>query len=130
MSEETIIVIVALAGAFSIPLVWFLIEGRSRRDRARVVEKALESGRDPEEAVRALGKTPNLPRRRPYRRGLTLLAVGGAFLIAYQTEMFGPGHHGDGGPAFIGLLLVMLGLAFLLGDLFDRGGRSRNGDRD
>jgi hypothetical protein len=130
MSEETIIVIVALAGAFSIPLVWFLVEARSRRDRARVVEKALESGRDPEEAVRALGKTPNLPRRRPYRRGLTLLAVGGTFLIANQTGLLGHGHNGDGGPAFVGLLLALLGVAFLLGDLFDRGGRSRNGERD
>lgn len=128
MSEETIIVIVALAGAFSIPLVWFLIEGRSRRDRARVVEKALESGRDPEEAVRALGKTPNLPRRRPYRRGLTLLAVGGTFPIANQTNMFGHGQNNEGGPAFVGLLLALLGVAFLLGDPFDRGGRARNED--
>lgn len=122
MDADIIIPIVAIGGAFSIPLAYFYFDSRKSRDRARAVEKAIENGMDPEIVVKALGEQRKPSEsgpsgRRPYIRGLVLLAIGGSFLLS--REMGYVRHTNDGGST-IGLLLCLLGVAFLLGDLLNR----------
>jgi len=125
MEAETIIPIVAIVGAFSIPITWFYFDSRNRRDRTKVVEKALETGTDPEVALRALGKPSTPTIRRPFRRGLVLLAIGAALLLSYQL---GYTDHGDHEGQVFGIILSFLGLAFLIGDLLDRGGNGSSSE--
>lgn len=126
MDAEIIIPIVAIGGAFLVPITYFYFDSRKSHDRARAVEKAIENGMDPEIVVKALGeqrKPEDKPRsgRRPYVRGLVLLAIGGTFLLSREL---GYVRHQDDGGAMLGLFLALLGGAFLLGDLLNR---NRNG---
>ncbi len=127
MDAEIIIPIVAMGGAFSIPIAYFFFDSRKNRDRARAVEKAIENGMDPEIVVKALGEQRKPDEdspsgRRPYVRGLVLLAIGGALLLSKELGYI---HHNDQeGPVF-GIILSLLGVAFLLADLLNR---NRNGN--
>jgi hypothetical protein len=126
MEADILIPIVAMGGAFSIPIAYFFFDSRKNRDRARAVEKAIENGMDPKIVAEALGeqrKPEDEPStgRRPYVRGLVLLAIGGAFLLSQELGAV-PAHEGP--PAFVGILLGFLGIAFLIGDLLNR---NRNG---
>jgi len=126
MDAEIIIPIVAMGGAFSIPIAYFFFDSRKSRDRARAVEKAIENGMDPEIVVKALGEQrkpeeESRSGRRPYVRGLVLLAIGGTFLLSREMGYM---RHPDDGGSMVGLFLTLLGVAFLLGDLLNR---NRNG---
>lgn len=122
MDAELLIPVVAMGGAFSVPIFYFYFESRKNRDRSRAVEKALEKGVDPEVVLQALGeqRKPNekgRSGRRPYVRGLVLLAIGGSFLLSREMGFI---HQGDHDGPVIGILLSLLGVAFLLGDFVNR----------
>jgi len=121
MQEETIIALVAIIGGFSTPLFWFFFEGKSKEREARVMEKAIEAGHSPEEVMRALGKHASSKsragRKVRFRKGLVLISIGSALLV---THHLGYGH-GDDGMVVMGTVLLFLGIAFFLSDLFSGG---------
>ncbi|MHC4380052.1 MAG: DUF6249 domain-containing protein [Planctomycetota bacterium] len=126
MDNETIIALCAILGSFCIPIAWFYFDSKSKERRARLMEKALEVGK-PTEEIEQLLKAPDTPRKAaqvPYRKGLVLLAIGGAMLFAFSSGL--GGHHDDDGMPIAGTILTFLGVAFLLSDFFNRG--SRRGD--
>lgn len=133
--EDILIPIVLFTLVFSIPIIAVISDGRSKRSRDRVMEKAIESGM-------ALGDVQKLfpaeaertsKRRAPYRKGLTLLAVGGALLVA---RMVSDGENGItingdiqenmGGIMIGGIICLFLGIAMLTADFLNRGERTRD----
>lgn len=117
--DEKFIVIIAMVGGFSIPIIWFYFDFKAKARRASVAEKALEVGASPEEVLRALeatDKPEKEARRTPYRKGLILCAIGLALLFSFEQ-----GHSGGEKEHFTGgVILTFLGLAFLLSDFFNR----------
>lgn len=123
MDNGTLIALCAILGSFCIPIAWFYFDHKSKERRARVMEKALEVGKSTEEVAQLL-KSPDAPRKDspiPYRKGLILIAIGGAMLFVYSNNM--GGSHRDSGMPVAGTILTFLGLAFLISDFFNRGSR-------
>ena len=126
MQEETIIALVVIVGGLSIPLFWFFFDGKSKERNARVMEKAIEAGHSPEEVMRVLG-AESAPIQHPerkvrFRKGLVLIAIGSALLV---TNSLGYGH-GNDGMVIGGTILLFLGIAFFLSDLFSGGQQKDN----
>jgi len=126
MYQGIIISLVAILGGLSIPALWLFFDHKSKERNARVMEKAIEAGHSPEEVMRVWDKSEvsTSPRAQKvrFRKGLVLLAIGGAFLV---THNLGYGN-GDDGMVIVGTILLFLGIAFFLSDLFNGGQRKDN----
>ena len=134
--EDIVVPLVFFAFVFGIPIVAIVMDSRNRRSRDRVLEKAIEAGLDLEAARKALPEVRSHRERwhRPFRRGLMLMAIGGALLVVRQVT-FGAGFdaggthsvHGPDGPetafGFLvgGTICLFLGIALVLADFFNRG---------
>ena len=126
MDEGILIALVAIIGGLSIPLFWFYFDSKSKERNARVMEKAIEAGHSPQEVMRVLGNqaAPAQPpgQKVRFRKGLELIAIGSAFLV---TSNLGYGN-GDDGMVIVGTILLFLGFAFFLSDLFNGGQQKDN----
>ena len=126
MDDGIIIALVAIIGGLSIPIIWFFFDSKSKERTARVMEKAIEAGHSPEEVMRVLGasETPNpsTTQKVRFRKGLVLIAIGSALLV---SNKLGHGHGGDG---FLigGTIVLFLGFAYFLSDLFTGGHQKGN----
>ncbi len=117
MDSDNIVALIAILAAFSIPVFWLYFDHKAKERRAKVLEKALEVGTPPEDVMHALQDGSCRRRHRiPYRKGLVLLAIGGAMLCAAKIGL----GQGDDGLPLVGLILSFLGVAFLLSDFFNR----------
>lgn len=120
---ELLIPIVAIVMTMAVPIAWFYFHNRSKEARYRAMERMAQAGQDPKMLERLLADEPASTRpyrRQPYRSGLICCAIGAAFLIAGGDRHNGP-------EPWVGLMLVFLGLALMLGDFMNRGQRR---DRD
>jgi len=126
MDEGILIALVAIVGGLSIPLFWFYFDSKAKERNARVMEKAIEAGHSPEEVMRVWNEgeasTPAPARKVRFRKGLILIAIGSALLV---THNLGYGHDEDGMPVG-GTILLFLGFAFFLSDLFNGGQQKDN----
>ena len=84
--DETLIPIVAIVFSLSIPIVAIIMEHFTRKNKMRVMEKAIEKGLSLEGLSLEDRKGP----RAPYRSGMVLLAIGIGIcifaLLIGQTE--------------------------------------------
>ncbi|MDA0667156.1 MAG: DUF6249 domain-containing protein [Planctomycetota bacterium] len=119
MNEGIIIALVAIIGGLSIPIIWFFFDNKSKERNARVMEKALEAGHSPEEVMRIWNQgaalTPPPARKVRFRKGLVLLAIGAALLV---NRNLGYSREDADGMVVVGTILLFLGIAFFLSDLF------------
>lgn len=122
MDNETLIPVITILGSFSIPIAWFYFDSKAKERRARVIEKALDVGKSPEEAAAWLKEPETAPKRSstPFRRGLILMAIGAALLFVWSSEM-GVRQHDETPLPMLGVVLLFLGIAFFLSDLMNRG---------
>ncbi len=129
--ENLLIPIIAIAGGLSIPVIAIFFHYRGQKLRAHLVEKAIEQGLTTEE-IREILDGPNQEpakqgrRRVPLRGGLILIAIGAAFW--FNEHPYGMGGYttvvNTGGAGnFVAILLVGLGLANIISDLFSWGRR-------
>ncbi len=129
-----LIPIVAIVGGLSIPILAIILDYRKKHLQARIIEKAIEQGLSTEEIADLLdqheGKKCDTDsegnrRRHPFRSGLVLLAIGGAFYLADHADMFGGGispiANFPMGGSFVAYLLMGLGVANLVADLLNLG---------
>ena len=132
--EDVLVPILFFAFVFGIPITAIIMESRDKRSRDRVIEKAIESGADLDQVLRALPEKARRRRRRPYRRGLTLIAIGAALLVVRQVSLVPdsaayagglPGMGPQTSEAAFGFLIggtitLFLGVAMVLADLLNR----------
>ena len=132
--EEVLIPVVLFVLVFSIPIVAIISDGRTKRSRDRVLEKALEAGRTLDEVQQLFPEESDRKRlkQRPYYKGLVVLAVGGALLVARQLTMPGPGEYpatefGEQAEGMLigGTICLFIGIAMVVGDFLNRGSRAR-----
>ena len=123
-NAELFIPIVAIIMTMAVPIAWFYFMNRSKEARYRAMERMAQAGQDPKMLERLLADEPiaRPNRRQPYRSGLVCLAIGAAFLFADGDR------HGDGPPNWVGLMMIVLGAALILGDFMNRGQARK--DRD
>lgn len=116
--------ILAVVMTLLIPIAWFYFDHRNKRARYQALERLAQSGQDPRMMERLLAGEPRHDarsgRRTPYKGGLICVAIGLTFMIGAERYYF----H-DGPPGWIGLLLLLIGLALLLSDFLSRGDRAR-----
>ncbi len=120
---ELLIPIIAIVMTMAIPIAWFYFDNRNKEARYRAMERLAQGGQDPKMLERMLAGEPAMRpnRRQPYRSGLICTAIGAAMLFA-------SGDRHDGPPLWVGLMLLFIGFALILGDLMNRGQARR--DRD
>jgi len=120
--EEFWIPIVAIVMTMSIPIAWFYFDNRNKEARYRAMERLAQGGQDPKMLERMLAgePTPRPNRRQPYRSGLICMAIGAAILAA--------GNSHNGPEPWVGLILLFLGAALILGDFMNRGKTRRDQD--
>ena len=143
--EDVIVPVLFFAFVFGIPITAIIMESRDRRSRDRVLEKAIESGADLDQVVKAMPEKARQRRQhRPYRRGLTLIAIGGALLVVRQASLVPdasayaggmPGMGEDTAEAAFGFLIggtitLFLGVAMVLADLLTRSSAAPREPRD
>ena len=135
--EDVLIPIVFFALVFGIPITAIVMESRNKRSRDRLLEKAIEAGMDLEQVQRSLPTEPSRRnQRRPYSRGLALIAIGAALLVVRQVGLVGaeteiagvsvyPGAAEEAGFGFLvsGLITLFLGISMVLSDFFNRSER-------
>ena len=119
--DEILIPIIAIVMTMSIPIAWFYFDNRNKEARYRAMERLAQGGQDPKMLERLLHDEPVARRtpRQPYRSGLICIAIGAAFLLATDH---------DGPPNWVGMLMLFIGLALILGDLMNR--KQARRDRD
>ncbi len=112
--------LVIIAMSMSIPIVAIVTDHLQKKERMRLVEKAIEHGADLKELnLDPDGDCSRRPRL-PYRSGMILIGVGIALLSAnyFLDESFGDIHF----PLLVGgLITSCIGIAQLLNDWFNRG---------
>lgn len=120
--------IVAIVMTLGIPIAWFYFDHRNKRARYQAMERLAQSGQDPKMLERMLASEPKHEarngRRTPYKSGLICVAIGLTFMIG--SEQY---YYHDGPPGWIGLLLLLIGLALLISDFLARGDRERERER-
>jgi hypothetical protein len=129
LEPQIIIPLVAILGGLSIPVFVFYFAHRKSQLQAELIEKALEQGLSIEEIHELLARQgfvakEDTPKREiPFRRGLTLLAVGVAFYLAANPQViaadFSPVEIAGSIGTLLPLLLMALGLANLLTDVLN-----------
>lgn len=113
--------IIFIIMTMSIPIAWFYFDNRNKEARYRAMERLAQGGQDPKMLERLLADEPVTRRnqRQPYRSGLICIAIGAAFLLAADH---------DGPPNWVGMLMLFIGLALILGDFMNR--RQARRERD
>ena len=126
MDEGILIALVAIIGGLSIPIIWFFFDNKSKERNARVMEKAIQAGHSPEEVMRAWSaaetSSPAPAQKVRFRKGLVLAAIGSALLV---TSNLGYGEDAEE-MVIGGTILLFLGIAFFLSDLFNGGHQKHN----
>jgi hypothetical protein len=131
--QDWLIPAIAIMFVFSIPIVAIVTDYFQKRNKARLIEKAVEKGVPVENLVLEEPK-----RRLPYRSGMVTVAVGlGIIILAFalQTMPIAPEMDDEGPPlAFFfggGAICVLIGIALLINDRInydrfaDRNGNGR-----
>lgn len=115
--------ILAVVMTLLIPIAWFYFDHRNKRARYQAMERLAQSGQDPKMLERMLAGEPRHEprngRRTPYKSGLICLAIGLTFMIGSEY------YYHEGPPGWVGLLLLLIGLALLISDFLARGDRER-----
>jgi len=107
--EEILIPIVAIVFSLSIPIVAFIVDYFNRKNKMKVIEKAIEKGVTLEGLSLAEDKKPRVP----YRSGMVALAVGiGVCIFAIligkmETDALYPLLGLGSIPALIGIALII-----------------------
>ena len=122
--EAILIPIVSVVMVFSIPIVAMIVEYMHKKNKARVIEKALERGVPIENLKFEEAKV-----RMPYRSGMVMVAIGvgvaifGAAIGTYTDEV-------GAMPVFLGggAVVGLIGLALLINDRMNYDRFKRNGD--
>ena len=110
-----LIPLVVVSLSMSIPIVAIITEHFQKKEKMRLMEKAIEHGVDPEQLSLDEPKNPRLP----YRGGMVMLAVGVGLLLTDRFVDFGFG--GLHVPLMAGGLIVgLVGLALLINDYMNR----------
>jgi hypothetical protein len=120
--ETWLLPMVVMAFVFAIPITAIITEHFQKRERMRVIGKALEQG-VPVENLGLNAAEDKCCRRMPYRSGMVTMAVGLGVLV---IGLLGFGDHledmtgvlGGGSNLFVGggALLIFIGLALLIND--------------
>jgi hypothetical protein len=112
--------IVATIMIFSIPIAAIITEYFQKRNRARVMEKAIEKG-VPVETLKI--EDEGKPQRLPYRSGMVTVAVGiGCMVVGtFLARILSGSSDTDAraaGPMIIGsgILVMLIGIALLIND--------------
>ena len=102
--------------SMSIPIIAIITEHLQKKERMRLIEKAIEHGADLKNLD--IEDAPARPRL-PYRSGMILLAVGVALYFGNQfiDTRFGGIHFPM---VFAGIICGCIGIAQLLNDLLNR----------
>lgn len=121
--DESFIPLVALPLIFGIPLVAIIVDYLQKRNKNRVVEKALERG----VPIENLALDEPKRNRLPYRSGMVMLAVGiGVVVFGFA---FGRVLEAGGDPEFYvpkaifgagGVIVLLIGIALLINDRMNR----------
>ncbi len=112
--------LVIMAMGMSIPIVAIITEHLQKKERLRLIEKAIEHGADLKDLhLENLNSDNDCKPRMPYRNGMVLIAVGIALSIGHKflDASFGSIHV----PLLIGGLITgLIGVAQLLNDWIKR----------
>ncbi len=113
--------IIAVAMSMAIPIVAIIVDRFQKRDRMRLVEKAIEHGANLEDLQL---EEPEARPRLPYRNGMVCLATGAALFLGQELARERLADSGvEELTLFImlgGLIVGFVGLALLVNDWMNR----------
>ncbi len=113
--------VIAVAMSMAIPIVAIIVERFQKRDRMRLIEKAIEHGANLDELQL---EEPETRPRLPYRNGMVCLATGAALVLGQKlaTERFASSGVEELGMFILlgGLIVGFVGLALLVNDHMNR----------
>ncbi|MCP4292052.1 MAG: hypothetical protein GY780_09510 [bacterium] len=115
--KQLLIPITVITLSMSIPIVAIITDHLQKKERMRLMEKAIEHGANLESLD--FEDSANKQKKLPYRSGMVLVAVGIALLSADRfvgIEMF-PFHLPLG---LGGLIVLAVGIALILNDFMNR----------
>jgi MFS family permease len=122
-NTEDFIPLVALPLVFGIPIVAIVVDYLQKRNKNRVIERALERG----VPIENLALDEPRRNRMPYRSGMVMLAVG--IGVAIFGFAFGKALEAGGDPEFYvpraifgagGAIVFLIGVALLINDRMNR----------
>lgn len=113
--------VIVVSFSMAIPIVSIITERFQKRDRMRLIEKAIEHGANLEDLQL---EDPETPPRLPYRNGMVSVAVGTALVLGHLLLRPTLEAHGTGELALImllgGLIVGCVGIALLINDRMNR----------
>ena len=116
-----LIPVIAVSFSMAIPIVAIITERYQKRDRMRLIEKAIEHGANLED-LRL--EDPETQPRLPYRNGMVCVAVGTALVVGHLFLRKALAAHDIAELALImllgGLIVGCVGIALLLNDRMNR----------
>lgn len=112
--------LVIIGMGMSIPIIAIITDHLQKKERMRLIEKAIEHGADLKDLhLEDLNSDDNCKPRMPYRSGMILIAVGIALSVGhlFLDASFGSIHF----PLLVGGLLTgLIGVAQILNDWINR----------
>jgi hypothetical protein len=107
--------LVVVTLSMAIPIIAIITEHFQKKDKTRLLEKAIEHGIDPEHLELEEPRKPHLP----YRSGMIMVAVGVA--LGLSDQLGGIGISGIRFPLVAaGLIVGLIGVALLVNDRMNR----------